>query len=113
MTGQGTRSGRFDHFGKAPVLEHDPDAHDINDTDPPRDKSVGLVPIIILNRERDADTRVLAVAARLHQPKDGTFDLFQLIDAADLGQGFLSNCIDAEHYRIDFNIAEKFWQCFR
>ena len=68
--------------------------------------------VVVLARERNADPRVFAIAARLHQAEYGAFDFFELVDAAHLFERLLRGRVDAEHHRIDLDIAEKISNAF-
>ena len=74
------------HVGERAVLEQQIDAHAIDQPAPALDKGRFLVAILVLQRERHADARQVAVAARRQHAEHRRLDLFQLVDAADLFQ---------------------------
>src|SRR5215467_7296329 len=105
--GAGYALGRLDHVGEGAVLEHDPCSHHVDNTDPAVDELVGFVPVGILNGDGNAHARRFAIASDAQQSEYRRLDLGELVDAAYLHQRLGSCRIEAEHYRVDADIAEE------
>src|SRR5215831_10531510 len=99
--------GRLDHVGEGTVLEHDPCSYHIDNTDPAVDELVGFMPVGILNGDGNAHARRFAIASDTQQSEYRRLDLGELVDAAYLHQRLGSRRIEAEHYRVDADIAEE------
>src|SRR5262249_18265504 len=97
----------LDHVRERAVLEHDAGANDVDDPDPTIDEFVGLVPVGVLDGDRDAHPRQFALAPDAQQPKHGSLDLGELVHAAHLHQRFRRRRVEAEHHRIDADVAEE------
>src|SRR5262249_2205916 len=99
--------GRLDHVGEGAVLEHDPGSHDVDDTDPAVDELIGFVPVGILNGDGNAHTGQFAIASDPQQSEYRRLDLRELVDAAYFHQRLRSCRVEAEHDRVDANVAEE------
>src|SRR6516162_4793084 len=105
--GAGHALGRLDHVGEGAVLEHDAGSHHIDDSDPAIDELVGFVLVGILNGDRNAYTRRFAIAPDAQQSEYRRLDLGELVDAAHFHQRLGSCRIEAEHHRVDADVAEE------
>ena len=78
------------HIREGAVLEQQVDAHAIDQAAPALDKGRLLVAVLVLQRERHADPRQIAIAARRQHAEHRRLDFFQFVDAADLLRAWLA-----------------------
>src|SRR5262245_15967076 len=99
--------GRLDHVRESAVLEYDASSHYVDDADPAVDELVGFVSVGILNGDGNAHTGQFAIASDPQQSEYRRLDLGELVDAAYFHQRLRSCRVEAEHDRVDANVAEE------